>query len=138
MDAYSNLSDFDIFFFYGEPGGDLDMEIQADILSGLTQPARQMFYNNNDGAGIVEKENNPISLVLQIGLRVNIVNWVSFRNTEVTDGTNGTPDRRVAISQNSISIDSDDTGNLQIMATYLAFKDSKKPKTVTVPLTLQS
>ena len=136
MKDYSQLSDFDIFFYYAENGGDVDLEIQSDVLMGLTQPKKLLFYDNQEGAGVKEKENSPLSLIFQIGVSVNIVNWISKRNTEVTDGTNGTTDRRVAISQQSIQMQYDDKGQLQISATYIPFKDAKNPNTSSLPISI--
>lgn len=136
MQQYSNLSDFDIFFYYAESGSDVDIEIQSDVLAGLIQPKRQMFYNNQEGAGIKEKENTPLSLIMQIGVRVNIVNWISKRNSEVTDGTNNTVDRRVAISQQSIAMQYDNTGALQITANYIPFKSTQTANISSLPISV--
>lgn len=136
MKEYNQLSDFDIFFYYAENSGDIDLEIQSDVLQGMIQPRKQMFYNNQEGAGVKEKENSPLSLIMQIGVTVDIVNWISKRNTEVTDGTNNTIDRRVAISQKSIEMQYDSKGELQIKATYIPFKDAKSPNTASLPVSI--
>lgn len=135
---YEELADFDVFFYYGEPGSNVDTEIQSDVLAGMLQPRRTLLYNASEGAGISEKENAPLSLIIQIGIRLNIVNWISKRNSEVTDGTGGNPDRRVAISQNSIDIQEGERGFLKVFAHYFAFKDTKKPVLVEIPLTLST
>ena len=127
------LNDFDIFFYYGEPTSDLDTEIQSEVLQGLMQPRGQLFYDNSDGAGIIEQENAPVSLAMQVGVRANIVNWIAYRNSFVTDGTNGNPDRRVGVSQASIDITTD-TGKISVTTTMLPFKDAKKPMDVSVPI----
>ena len=134
MNQYVSLSDFDIFLFYGEAGSDIDIETQSDILAGMTQPKRTMYYNGQEGAAVPTSENAPLSLVFQINVRMNIVNWISKRNTEVTDGTNGTLERRVAVSQNSVVIDYDKSGAVQMTCNYIPFKDVKTPKNVSLPI----
>jgi hypothetical protein len=95
-----NLADWDIFFYYGQL--DTDLEIKSDLLAGIMQPKRSMFYNRADGAGASDYENYPNTLLLQVGLRYDIANWVNYNNTQCSDGTNDTIDRRVAVSQNSM------------------------------------
>ena len=56
MKEISRLEDFDVFFYYGEPGSDLDLEIESDVLGGIIQPKRSLYYNRAEGCGVTEKE----------------------------------------------------------------------------------
>lgn len=130
MIDYSQLSDFDVVFFYGQ--NDLEIETKSDLISGLIQPKRTLYYNRNDGAGVVEKENFPNTIILNVFLRYSIVNWIGLRNTQVSDGTNGMPDRRVAVSQNFIEF-INNKNNLDINVFYIPFADYKNIKSVSIP-----
>lgn len=126
MKEFSQLSDFDIFFFYGQ--SDLELENESDLIAGLLQPRRSLYYNRQDGCGISEKENYPLSLSLQIGMRYDVANWVAFRNTQVTDGSANTVDRRIAVSQNSVSFRQDmNKGTIDLSVVYIPFGNFRKP-----------
>lgn len=131
---YSELSDLDIFYYYGEEGSNLEMETQSDILAGLIQPKRTMFYNRQDSSGVPEKENFPNSFILEISMKYNIANWVSFRNTKVSDGANGTPERRVAVSQDSIAVNYNNKGETNVNVQYIPFANINQKTQVTIPL----
>jgi hypothetical protein len=98
---FAQLSDINNFFYAGLI--DVDTETQADILSILIQPKRSMFYNRSDGAGIPEYENQPITSMMQIMMAYDIVMAVSLRNSRVSNGSDGGVDKRVAVSQNSVT-----------------------------------
>ncbi len=128
MKPLSILSDADVFFFYGK--NDLEIENESDLVAGIIQPKRSLFYNREDGCGVSSRENFPNSLTLDIGIRYDIVNWSSLRNTRVTDGSEGTVDRRVAISQNTVSFIRDNKGNLDVNVGFIPFADISKPGAV--------
>jgi hypothetical protein len=130
----SQLSDIDIFFFYGEPGSDLLIETESDILAGIMQPKRSLYYDRQDSSGIPEKENFPNSFVLSVMTKYDITKWNSYRNTQVSDGSNGTSDRRVAISQNSIDIKQDKTGNMDVAIQFIPFANIKQVQNITIPM----
>ena len=131
MSDVEQLKDLDIFFFYGE--NDLDLETKSDILLGLIQKKRTMYYNRLDGAGISNRENSPNALLLQVVGRYDIINWVSLRNTRVSDGSNG-PDRRVAVSQKSIKFTPDDKGNIDVAVLYIPLNNIQSTSKVALPI----
>lgn len=102
MSSISKLSSWDIFFYYGQ--NDLDLEIESDLMNLCLQPVRSLYYNNSDSSGVSGYENYPNEFNLQINLRYSIANGVARRNQIISDGSNGYPDRRIAVSQFSISI----------------------------------
>ena len=100
----SNLADFDIFYFYGQ--NDLQTEIESDIQQLVVQNSRSLFYNRaNDSAGLDEFENVPNAVSQAIMVAFNIVASLAKRNTYVGNGQEGTRDHRIAVSQNSISVE---------------------------------
>lgn len=132
MIDYKTLSDFDVFFYYGEI--DLETEVESELMAGFIQPARSFFYNRQDSCGVYEKENFPNTLSLTINMSYDIVNWAAYRNIYVTNGQNNTRDRRVAISQNSINYEKDNKGNLDATIFYIPFFNYKKPSQLTLPI----
>lgn len=130
--SLSNLKDFDVFFFYGEL--DQKIENESDLLAGLMQPKRSMYYYRQEGAGLDGKENYPNSIALTVGLRYDIVNWVGFRNEQVTDGAENTRDRRLAMSQNQIGFLQDKEGNLDISVLYIPLSNYENPSELTIPV----
>lgn len=131
MITLETLSDLDLFFYYSQ--NDAQAENESDLIHGLTQPPRTMFYNRRDGAGASNYENFPNAYTLEIAMRYAIANWSAYRNTQVTDGNNGTRDRRIAISQDSIDFTRDNKGNLNISVGYIPFADIKQAGAVMVP-----
>jgi hypothetical protein len=126
----TELGSLDFFFYYGQIG--TDEETEHDIMLGLLQPKKSLFYNRQDGAGIQAYENHPNSLLLEVGLRFDIVNWIARRNSEVGDGDEDTVDRRVLVSQNFIKINRDETIEIQVL--YIPFRDTSQPRTMNIPL----
>jgi len=122
---------FDNFFFYGE--ADIKRENESDLLIGLLQPKRSLFYNRRDGAGIKEYKNLPNGLQLQATLRFVIANYVAFRNTRVTGGENNTRDRRLAVSQNTIGFERRG-GELDVIIQFIAFVDITRSEQTSVPV----
>lgn len=131
LNEISQLQDFDIFFYYGQ--SKLEIENKSDLLAGLVQPSRSMYYNRQDSAGVSDKENNPNTVGLQISVRYNIVRWSAYRNSQVTDGQNNTTDRRIAISQNSVNVKNDKNGNVDINVLFIPLADFKTPQTLELP-----
>ena len=127
----SSLSDIGILLFWGQL--DIDLEIESDLMRGLLQPKRSMFYNRDDSAGVGDWENYPNSLFMSVNMKYNIADWASRRNTVVGDGTHNTLDRRVAISQSAIIIYQ--TGSdCDVTVIYIPFYDYNQVKTLSVQL----
>lgn len=133
MRSIEQLSDIDTLFFHGTLS--LDYETECEIFAGVIQPERSLFYNRNEGCGVDTAENYPNSAIAQIGLKYSIMNFIAWRNTIVSDGSNGKPDRRVAASQSSIEVDSDTEGNIDISVFYITFANYKQIQNVSIPLT---
>ena len=125
------LSDFDMFFYYGQ--NDLSLETQHDIMLNVMQPKRSLLGNrSNDAAGVMDYENSPIGMNISILLPFDIVTSISKRNQTVSNGENGYPDRRVAISQSNVKIQAE-KGNVNITIQYRALADFKDTD-VSMPL----
>jgi len=122
----NTLNDFDMFFYYGQ--NELELETKHDLLLNLMQPKRSLFYDRAvDAAGIPNYENVPESLTLRINVPYEIVNSFGKRNQYVSNGENGTRDRRVALSQSTIRIESDSKfGNVNITVLYIPMADYKQ------------
>lgn len=127
MTSIDKLSDLDYFFFYGS--NELDLEIEHDIMQGLLQPKRTLFYFRDEGAGVFEYENYPAGYFMQVSLRYDIANWVAQRNTRVSDGTDNYPDRRVATSQAVIKVENLQ-GQVDITVLYIPYFSYEKPTTI--------
>jgi hypothetical protein len=131
MAETSVLSNSDVFFYYGK--NDLGLEIESEVLQGLVQPKKTLFYFRNDGCDLSNYEGYPNGFALQIQVRYDIVKWSSYRNGYVPDGNFNLPDRRVAVSQNSIDLDASDN-NLDVNVMYIPYFNYKNPNTISVPL----
>ena len=130
--SIDTLSDFDMFFYYGQ--NDLDLETRHDIMLNLMQPKRSLLGNRAlDAAGIADYENTPVGINQQIKLPFDIVESVSRRNQYVSNGENGTKDRRVAVSQSSVRVESDNMGNVSVTVLYIPLTNFKQTE-VLVPL----
>jgi len=125
------LSDFDMFFYYGQ--NDLSLETQHDIMCNLMQPKRSLLGNRSqDAAGVPGYENNPISMILSILLPYDITISIAKRNQTVSNGENGYRDRRVALSQSNVKVQME-KGNVNITVQYRALADLKDTD-VSIPL----
>ncbi len=131
MRPISELGDIDMLFYYGQ--GDLQAETEHDLLLGLLQDKRSLYYNRQDGAGVREYENHPNGLLIEVGLRYDIMSWVARRNSMVGDGDDGTKDRRVATSQTVILL-SRKGSSLDIQVLYISYIDLEQPRTINIPL----
>lgn len=128
----SDISDIDNFFYYGV--NDLTNELRHDIVQGVMQPRNTLFYGREFGAGATDFENYPNGLFLQVYLRYSIVDFIARRNRQVSDGTDGTRDRRVAVSHNSIRIEYTNEGNVNVDIFYVPFSTFENPDTIRIPL----
>jgi len=126
----SELKDFDIFFYYGQ--NDLELETKSDVMANLMQPKRSLFYNRAlDSAGVGGYENISEGLTIRVNLPYDIVNSLSKRNQFVSNGENGSRDRRVAVSQSTIKIDFDSSkGNVNMTVLYIPLADFKQTESL--------
>lgn len=123
--------DFNYFLFYGEaPEGE---ELEADIVAGLMQDRRSMFYHRGYGAGLSDFENAADGISTQVGLKYRAASYLAERNQEVSDGTGGTRDRRVLVSQGSISVERA-SGGLDVKLVYVPYADLRSAKVLAVPI----
>jgi len=127
MATLDEVSDINVFFFYGNLSDELETE--HNLMAGLLQPERSFYYNRSDSVGVDSYENHPNSLMLQIQLRFQIANWVNFYNTYTGDGTGGSRERRLAISQFSILFEQSND-NLDVNILYIPFADYTQLKSV--------
>ena len=130
--SIDTLSDFDMFFYYGL--NDLELETRHDIMLNVMQPKRSLLGNRAlDAAGVADYENTPVGINQQIKLPFDIVESISRRNQYVSNGENGTKDRRVAVSQSSVRVESDTIGNVSVTVLYIPLINFKQTE-VLVPL----
>lgn len=123
--------DIDYFFYYGKVAQ--AKEVSADLEMNLLQPKRTMFYFRSSGCEISDYENKPISLVTKILLKYSVIKAIATMNTYVTDGSNGTRDRRVLSSQNNVDIASKGS-ELDIHISYLPMYDVEQKDTLDLAL----
>jgi len=121
------LSDINIFFSYGSL--DTELEIEHNLISALLQKERSFYYNRSDSVGIDSYENHPNNLLLQIYLRFQIASWANLYNGYTGDGTNGSKERRIAVSQFSILFEQEND-SLDIDVQYLTFSDYAQIKSL--------
>ena len=126
-----DLSNPDIFFYHQEI--DKFLQIKSELVWGISQSKRSMFFNRSEGAGVAGKENHPNSLQLEIDIKYSIVSNVARKNQFVTDGTNGT-DRRIAVSWTTVGVERSNTGNIDVSVYYIPYGDYKRQENVSVPL----
>lgn len=129
MATLDEVSDINVFFYYGTLSNELETE--HNLMAGLLQPERSLYYNRSDSVGVDSYENHPNNLLLQIQLRFQIANWVNFYNTYTGDGTNGSRERRLAISQFSIEFEQSED-NLDVNILYIPFADYTQMKSVKI------
>jgi len=130
--SLDELSSWDIFFYYGQ--NDLDLEIESDAMMLALQPSRSLYYNAQESGGIDRFENFPNAWTFQINTKYNLTSAYAWKNQQVTDGTEGNPDRRIAVSQTSINITQDDNGNADIDIFYIPFYDFNKYQNINPPV----
>lgn len=120
------LKDFDLFLYYGQ--NDLDIETKHDVMLNLMQPKRSLFYNRAlDSAGVPDYENMPEGLIIRVDLPYTIVDSLSRRNQFVSNGENGSRDRRIAPSQSEVIVNFDSkTGNVDVSVYYFPLANFKQ------------
>ena len=128
------LSDFDLFFYYGH--SDLNIETKHDVMLNVIQSKRSLFYSRSlDSAGVPNYENYPKGLMLQVLLPYDIVISLSKRNNYVSNGQNGYPDRRIALSQSTIRLEEDKNSNgVNVTVLYRPMSDIRISEIVSSPL----
>ncbi len=130
--SIDTLSDFDMFFYYGQ--NDLALETKHDIFVDIMQPKRSLLGSRSVGAaGVQDYENTPVGLNLQINLPYDIVTSLSKRNQYVSNGENGTKDRRVAVSQSMIRVEPD-RRNVNITVLYIPLANFRQTESLSIPL----
>ncbi len=127
-----DLTDFDSFFYHDQL--DVRTQIKVNLQLGTLQNKRTMFYFRKWGAGVQSKENHPNTIMLWVMLRYNIAAHVAYDNTLVSDGSNDAPDRRVAVSQNSVQLVRGETGELDVNIQYIPYIDYKIPESLNLPV----
>jgi hypothetical protein len=114
------MSSIDTFFYAGQI--DLRTEIMEDIETALMQPKRSLPYFRSYGAGVSEYENEPVSFGMLIKLRYEIAMALSQRNGYVSNGDNGTLDRRAVTSQTAVTVEQNGPG-IDITVPFIALAD---------------
>lgn len=127
----NDVVNWDVFFYRGETN-DLDLECRHDLFELLLQKSRSLFYYRRGSAGVSNYENNPNAIQLQVLCRFDIASAVSYRNSLVSDGSDSNPDRRIAVSQNSIGFQQVDE-NLTVDVYYFLYANYEEIKNITIP-----
>lgn len=123
----SEKIDFDAFFYYGE---NPDLDIQNDLLIGLLQRKRSMFFNRRNSVGLSAYENSPNSISLFINVQYAVTKWIGYRNTYVQSEP---VDYRMATSQTAIEF-KQSGGEMFLFIPYIAFKDYETVQNITIPM----
>jgi hypothetical protein len=110
------------FLYYGK--NNLENETLNDLQTGCIQPKRSQFFNRQDSCGISDYENYPNGFSLLISMKAAIVKWIQYRNGYIS---NQIPDRRVAVSQNTINIEQSGS-EIKLDITYIPYSDFKNPQ----------
>ena len=121
----------DWFFYWGDMP--LDDEVAADVQALLMQPQGELYYDRSYGAGVPEIENASSQLMAQVGGRFAAVQAIAVRNDRVSDGTNG-PDRRVATSQATVSVEELKDGGYEIEVLYVPLGGTRRARKVLAPI----
>jgi len=128
--------DADYFFFHGQI--DLGDEIEQDILLGIAQPKRSLFYNRGYGCGLSAYEGGATSLLSQVGMRYDVATLLAKRNQVVSNGVDGYPERRAIASQNTIKVETNAKGENQLTVLYVPLYDFQKNRVATMPIGARS
>ena len=116
------------FFYYGENLFTLEHENEFDIIQGIIQPLKSLFYFRREGVGIQELENYPNSFILLLLGRYNIVKWVAFRNTYIISNNFN---RQIIVSQDSIGM-TQEYNEVNIDIGYRSYKNINKYTSVSI------
>jgi hypothetical protein len=115
----------DSFFFAGDM--DIDKEIKDDIEVSVMQSKRSLPYFREYGGNLEQYLNIPFSYTTVIKIRYEITSWIAQRNSYVSNGDNGTPDRRAVSSQSVIDVEKYNMGmNIGIRYIPLYATDTMK------------
>src|SRR5690242_14627083 len=106
-------------------------EIQMDVLCGVSQRQRTMYYDRSFGCQPLEGV--PSGIQFMIGIRHTIASWVARRLREVGDGSGSTVDRRALTSQNLITVVGDDKGNVNVQVIVIPLFSLQQRIGVSVP-----
>jgi hypothetical protein len=128
--SVQETSSSDLFFYYGT---DVEKECESELLNLVMNPRGAMMYNRRYGAGASDFENYPNGFSMQVVLRYQIADAVAYRNSTVTDGSNNTIDRRIAVSQNFISF-IPNNGELDINILYFLYSNYSTPRNLSMPI----
>lgn len=124
---------FDHFFYYGlRPRLDEAIDDLTDI---ILQPKRSMFYNRSFGTELSGNRNMPKGGFFDALIRYDIANAVARNNSEISDGTNNSTDRRIAVSQQSIQIIKSSKG-LDLSVDFIFFDGYNQINNFNIPLPL--
>lgn len=118
-DSISKYKNSDSFFYYKT--NSLEEQAKADLIRICLQRKRKMFYNRSEGCDIDDKENYPNTLSLQVDIRYSIASAIARYNQFVSDGEGNSIDRRIAVSQNSISFLRKDLDTLCVSILYYLY-----------------
>jgi hypothetical protein len=118
------------FFYAGQIP--IEDEIYDDVLVGLIQPKRALFYNRGYGAGIADFENAPMNLGTMVMIKYEAARFMALRNGVVTNG-NGYPDRRTASSQSIVTVETDGPA-INVSVGYIMLSDMVRSKAVSIPI----
>jgi hypothetical protein len=126
--SVESVTSIENFFHYGK--GDLLEEIKHDLLVGMLQPKRRAFYFRDYGAGADVHENAPVSVVAEVGIAFDVVDFIARRNGRVSDGSGGGRDRRVAASQSQLSVRRSPRGQIDVSVMFVPYFDYENPVTL--------
>ena len=128
-----NQGDSNHFFYAGIE--DIDSQISSEVMQALLTRKRSLFYWRNQGAGIPDYENLPITAQNKIAIAYDSVIALTNRNNSVPNGQSpGTRDMRVAVSQNSVSVTSDNQGSMEVQVSYIPIHSFVVKKSPAIPL----
>jgi hypothetical protein len=119
----------DSFFFSGDM--DIDQEIRDDIEVSVIQSKRALPYFREYGGNLEQYLNIPFSYSTMIKIRYDVTSWIAQRNSYVSNGDNGTPDRRAVTSQLAIDIRKYDMG-MYIGIRYIPLYATDKMESVSL------
>lgn len=129
--SIDELSSWDIFFYYGK--NDLDLELSSDLMLLMLQANRSLYYDRRESGGVSGYSNHPNALSLQVNIRYNAANAIAWKNSVIADGLNGLPDRRIAVSQTSISF-LRSGGDLDVTVLFIPYYNFNNYKAINVPM----
>ena len=130
---YSNPGDSNHFFYSGVE--DIDVQIESEVMQALLTRKRSLFYWRSQGAGIPDYENLPITAQNKIAMAYDSVIALTKRNATVTNGqAPGTRDMRVAVSQSSVKVISNDQGEMEVQVLYIPLHSLVTRKSPSIPL----